>query len=141
MGFVGQRRAATMRWFFLIPGAWVTGVLTYLMALRIFFHESVSRGDLVFVLAWSLAAYAACLPVVYLPGLLALRWLMRGWRPVALFSLTGMAMGIVPVALITLAWSGSFRALLTSEAALFLCMFIVVGGVLGTGAAFGRTAR
>ena len=71
------------------------------------------------------------MPILYIPGLLGLRFLAGGYEPLALFVVGAAVFGIVPTAAIVYLWSGDLRALASLEAGLFLALFAAVGAVLG----------
>lgn len=112
---------------------WLTGLVAYLAALALLYRQSISRGDLGSVVFSSLLAFAICYWLLYLPILgLARRWLPRSWMAWSL-PVIGVLLGLLPTALIARFWGGSFRALLTPEALLFMILFTTVGLVVGAG--------
>lgn len=113
--------------------SWLTGILTYLGALAVFYHQTISRGDFSAVALGSLAAFAIAFFVVYLPALFALRTALRGVRPAWSFPLVAVLLGVIPTAMILFYWGGTPRSLWSSEASLFYVMFSFVGIVVGLG--------
>ena len=74
---------------------------------------------------------AVALPILYIPGLLGLRFLAGGYEPLALFVVGAAVFGIVPTAAIVYLWSGDLRALASAEVGCFRHKFAAVGSVLG----------
>jgi hypothetical protein len=69
----------------LLIGSWLAGLTVYLGALALFYGQSISRGDLLKAGFWSLLGCALAFFVLYLPVLLGVRRLLRGFRPTWLF--------------------------------------------------------
>jgi hypothetical protein len=113
--------------------AWFAGLLSYVGALAIFYHQSLSPGDFPSVAVSSLIAFAICYYACYLPVLRGLRNLLHGTRPAWVFPVVAALVGLLPTALIARFWSGSFQAILSPEAGLFYVLFATVGLVLGLG--------
>lgn len=121
---------------------WVAGVIAYLVALRIVYGQSISRGDFVGVLVWSATVLGPCILLVHLPALFSTRRLLKGNRPAWVFSIVAALVGIVPTFLVLARWGGGVRSLWSPEAGLFLCLFAVTGLVIGAGFAWaGRGTR
>lgn len=116
--------------------SWVVGLAAYLGSLALFSRQFISWGDFSAVVIWSLLAFAVAFFVLYLPALFGMRRWLRGVRPLWPFPLVAVLLGVVPTALILLYWGGGIRALLSSEACLFYCMFAAAGVVVGFGFAF-----
>lgn len=125
-----------MKIVFIFFVSWSVGLATYVGSLALFYHESISSGDLSAVLIWSLLAFALTFLTIYLPVLLGLRRLLHGVRPMWLFPLLALFLGVVPTALIVFFWGGGVRSLLSPEAYLFYSMFAAVGVVVGFGFTF-----
>jgi len=122
-----------MKLILLCVAAWLAGILSYLGALAVFYHQFISTGDLIAVVFWSLIAFGICSAALYSPALKGLRWLLRGARPVWAFPVLAVFLGAGPTALILFIWGGGLRSLFTPEASLFYAMFLAVGLVLGFG--------
>jgi hypothetical protein len=58
--------------------SWAAGFLAYRATLAIFWHQSISRGDLRAVIFWSALATTTAVAIVYAPLMFALR---RGRTP------------------------------------------------------------
>jgi hypothetical protein len=112
---------------------WFAGLLSYLGALELLYGESISQGDLWFVIFSSLIAFALCYGILYFPILSMVRRWLPGQRWNWVFPVIAVLIGIVPAALIARFWGGSFNALVTHEALLFVILFTVVGLVVGIG--------
>ena len=112
---------------------WLSGLVAYLAALGLLYGEGISSGDFWSVAFSSLIAFALCYWLLYLPILRLVRYVLRHPRWDWVFPIVGMLIGVVPTALIARFRGGSFRALLTPEAGLFLILFVVVGLVVGYG--------
>lgn len=121
-----------MRLLLAIPIAWICGVAAYLAALALIWGQTMSGGDAAAVLFWSAIATALVVPVVYWPALMALAGLLNGYRPFWAFPVAAVGLGVVPTAFVLLMFGGRPRDLASPEAALFYCMFGVVGIVLGS---------
>jgi hypothetical protein len=113
--------------------AWLSGLVAYVGALGLLFGEWISRGDLLAAGFWSLVAFAVCYWLLYLPVLKLSRRLLPRWAPGWVYAVIATLLGIVPTALIARFLGGSFRALLTPEAFLYLILFGVLGLVIGIG--------
>ena len=113
--------------------SWLTGILTYLGALAVFYHQSISRGDFSAVALGSFAAFAVAFFVVYLPALFALRVVLRGVHPAWLFPLVAALLGVIPTTAILFYWGGTLKSFWSPEASLFYTMFSFVGIVVGLG--------
>jgi hypothetical protein len=111
----------------------MAGLLAYVGALGVIWHQAISRGDFVAVMLWSGVAYGLSLLVVYLPVLRGLRRILPGARPRWPFPLVAVLLGVVPTALVFFFNGGQLRHALTPEAMLFYVMFAAVGLVLGLG--------
>ena len=115
---------------------WFAGVVAYVASLALLYGQGLSRGDAPAVLFSSLAAFAICYWVLYLPVLrLVRRWLgarTSGW----VFVLVAGLIGIVPTSLIARFYGGSWHALATPEAGQFFILFATVGIVIGLGFPF-----
>lgn len=122
-----------MQWIVLTTSAWLLGLTVYLLALKGFYGQTISRGDFIVVLLWSWAAAVVASSTIYAPCLFLLKKLLRGCRPGYLFSLAGFALGLVPTMLIIVGFGGNLRSLLSHEAFLFSCMFSAFGLVMGYG--------
>lgn len=137
-----------MRYILIIPIAWLAGVVTYYLALFVFFGEAPT--DVAVVLFSSFLALLVCIPVLYLPVLFGLHRLLSGWKPLIAFPIIAILLGIGPTAFVFLWWGGGELITLFSreaiysafspEAALFYLLFAVVGVVLGLGVALCRPA-
>jgi hypothetical protein len=122
-----------MKMLLVFVTSWLAGILAYLGALGLFYHQTISRGDFSAVALWSLAAFAVAFFVVYLPALFALRVVLRGVHPAWLFPLVATLLGVFPTAAILFYWGGTLRSLWSPEASLFYAMFSLVGIVVGLG--------
>jgi hypothetical protein len=122
--------------------SWVAGIGAYMWALWAFWGQRVSPGDRNAVLFWSAFASAVAIAVAYAPAMFALRERLADDRKTWwAYPTLGVALGFLPVALITGIWSsGRAKALVSPEAMLFLSMFAVFGAVFGVGFffAYGR---
>jgi hypothetical protein len=112
---------------------WLAGLVAYLLGLGLIHGEWISWGDLVAVAFSSFIAFSLCYWLVYLPVLRLMRLLLSGSRPTWLFVVAAILLGVLPTALIARFFGGSFRAIFTPEAALFLILFTAVGLVVGFG--------
>lgn len=112
------------------PIAWLAGLGVYIAALQLLWGQSIG-DDAISLLGWSVIGFLLATILVYWPALSFLRWVLGGYRPKLVFSVTAALLGIVPTALIVLLWGGRLRDLLSPEATLFYLMFAVVGGILG----------
>lgn len=122
-----------MRWFLLTLLSWLAGLAVYLMLLRGLYGGMISRGDFAAVLLWSGLAAGAALALLYAPGLVLLKTVLGGYRPVHVFATAGALLGVIPTWLIVWAFGGTVRSLLSHEAFLFSCLFSTVGLVFGYG--------
>ena len=105
--------------------SWAAGLVAYMAALRGFWGQGISSGDLRAVMFWSALAATLAIAAAYAPTMFALRNRLHH-RPVAgwvVFPIVGMALGVLPVLFIVGLWSNSTgRALFSPEAALFYCI-------------------
>jgi hypothetical protein len=122
-------------WLF-APLAWGAGVIVYLLALAAWWGQSIQWREVRAVLFWSALAFLLTTALVYTPVLLGLRRLLHGDRPLIIFPIVAMLLGVLPTMLIIAVWGGGFRTLLSPEAALFYAMFLAAGLVLGLGFAW-----
>ena len=122
-----------MKLILLSVASWLAGIVSYLGALAVFYHQSISSGDLIAVVFWSLIAFAICSAALYFPALHGLRRLLHGVRPVWAFPVVAVLLGVAPTALILFVWGGGLRSLFSPEASLFYAMFLAVGLVFGFG--------
>lgn len=114
--------------------SWLAGVTAYFGALALAYGERMTwGGDTTAVLFWSAIMFGFTFAVLYLPLLLAVRRKLHGVCPPWPFPLVGVAIGVVPIALIVFFNGGDVRALLSPEAFLFGVMFGVIGLVVGIG--------
>jgi hypothetical protein len=117
--------------------SWLIGVAAYFSALYLLYGQTAGRADLTAVLVWSFVAALSAFALIYLPALLLLRRLLRGFRPVAVFPLVASLLSVLPTAFILGMSSsdnrGFLRALVSPEASLFYCMFVAVGVTFGLG--------
>jgi hypothetical protein len=137
----------TVTWRIILAGAWAAGLLAYILALEVVWHQSIAYGDLVGVVQLSLIAWAIAYGLVYLPLLLRLSrsisephrfWLL----PVAALALSMVAVALVWLGLGVLAallgfgWSSLSPTFFASpEASLFYWFFGVSSMVVGLGLA------
>ena len=92
---------------------------------------------------WSVALSSAVAlgittPTLYWPVMGIIHRRRRGYRPIALFPITAVAIGIIPTALILWFWGGRLSDILSPEARAFYFMFGVIGIVVGIGYAVRR---
>ena len=118
--------------------SWAAGVGIYIAAMYVFFGQrmemtSPRNGDFRFVVISSFVAFALLFGGLYLPLLFGLRRWLRGVRPIWPFPVLAMLLGVVPTAAILAFWGGGMRAVLSPESALFYCMFMAAGAIVGFG--------
>jgi len=117
--------------------SWLVGVSVYLSSLYLIYGQTAKGADLTAVLFWSFVAALFAFPLIYLPIMLLLRKLLRGYKPVAAFPVVASLVFVIPTAFILGLSStdgyGFLRSLLSPEAVLFYCMFIAVGVSFGLG--------
>jgi hypothetical protein len=117
--------------------SWLVGVAAYLSSLHLIYGQTVEGADLTAVLIWSFVAALFAFPLIYLPTMLLLRRVLRGYQPVAAFPAVGALMFVIPTAFILGMFSidghGFLRSLVSPEALLFYCMFVAVGVTFGLG--------
>ena len=111
---------------------WLLGVVVYLVALR-FTHRLPLGGDAIMLLLWTALATIILIPALYLPALRSLHQRLQGRRPRSAFIALGIALGIVPFAIISIALTRSVGALLSPEALTLFYLFAVMGAVIGLG--------
>ena len=124
--------------------SWIAGLVIYLLALRIFYGESPSSGDLEAVVFWSAITCAIATPLIYAPAMFLTRYLLRGVNPAGAFPLTGVLVSFFPVLLLSvllggLDFGGLLSALFSPESLLFILFFAGTGVVFGLG--FARLYR
>ena len=83
-------------------------------------------------------AFAAAVPVVYLPVMKILKRVLGGYRPVAAFPLAAAVLGVVPTGLVMYAFGGKVASLLSPEAVLFYWCFGMAGVAFGVGFSVSR---
>jgi hypothetical protein len=125
--------------------AWLAGLVSYVAAIKVLWHQRITYGDMPAVVFWSGLAATIAIIICYAPIMLALRpyFVDGGTAGWIVFPTLGIVLSIVPVALIFYVWSDNLaRALVTPEARLFFYMFVVFGAVFGSGVfvAYERTA-
>ena len=117
--------------------SWLIGVAVYLSSLYLLYGQTAGRADLMAVLFWSATAALAAFALLYLPTMFLLRRFLHGLKPVAAFPLIASLVFILPTAFVlgmfSTDGSGFLRSLVSTEAALFYCMFIAVGVTFGLG--------
>jgi hypothetical protein len=128
-----------LRLLLAVPVAWLAGLTTYVLALRVIWGQSLS--DARFVVIWSFIALTVAVFVAYWPVLTLLARGLKAYRPRALFVVVAMALGVVPVAMLVFYWGGGLAELVSPEARLFYFMFAAVGIVLGTAFTMKRQSR
>lgn len=120
--------------------SWWAGLAAYIGGLWLLWGQTVG-GDLGAVVFWSALAAGLSVVLAYAPVMFALR-ARYGARSGWMYPLGGAAAGVVAVLFIAGVWSDGdlVRAMLSQEAALFLCMFATFGVVFGSGffLAYGR---
>lgn len=126
-----------MRALITVGAAWLLGLAAYEACLRVFWNQSMGT-DWRSVALSSAVALGVTAPTIYWPAMRVVRRLRGGYRPIALFVITAIAIGIVPTALILWFWSGRLSDILSAEARIFYVMFSIVGVVVGIGYAFRR---
>jgi len=125
-----------MKLFAISVLSWLAGLVAYLAALRGFWRQRISPGDLRAVIFWSALVAAVAITIGYVPAMFALRDRLSsdriaGWL---LFPLLGIALGVLPVVFIVGVLSKNIgSALVSPEAGLFYCMFGAFGAVFGGG--------
>ena len=123
-----------MRLAFVCVISWLVGAAAYLSSLYLIYGETVGGADLTAVLFWSFAAALLAFPLIYLPLMLLLRRVLRGYKPAA-FPAVASLVFVIPTAFIIGMFStdshGFLISLLSPEAMLFYCMFIAVGMTFG----------
>ncbi len=117
--------------------SWLVGVAAYLSSLRLIYRQSAEGADLTAVLFWSFVAALFAFVLIYLPIMLLLRRLLRGYKPAAAFPAVASLVFVLPTAFILFMFStdgtGFLRSLVSPEALLFYFMFIAVGVSFGLG--------
>lgn len=116
---------------------WIVALAASEALLRGFGQESMGE-DWLAVAYWSGLALVILVPLVYLPAMLLVRWRLRGYRPISWFPAVAAVLGIAPTALISFAWGGGLRGIVSSEGVLFLTVFAVFGVTFGFGYAVRR---
>lgn len=122
-----------MRLLLLYIASWIAGVIAYVGSLALFWHETISAGDLRAVLFWSAFASGAAVLLVYLPVMLALQKRMGSRAGIVTYALASVMLGVIPVPLIVGVFGGNLNSLVSPEAVLFYCMFAAFGIVFGAG--------
>jgi hypothetical protein len=120
--------------------AWLIGLGAYLFVALVLWGQPISSGDLRAVVVGSGVVAALSAVLLFAPVMFVLR--KRAWAQRAgaswVFTVCGVILGVVPVVLIISFWSKDIvRALASSEAGLFYCMFGPFGASYGI--AFYRT--
>ena len=117
--------------------SWLVGVAAYLSSLYLLYGQTAEGADLTAILFWSFAAALFAFPLIYLPVMLLLRRLLRGYKLAAAFPAVASLLFVIPTAFIlgmsSTGGSDFLRSLFTPEALLFYCMFIAVGVSFGLG--------
>ena len=103
------------------------------MAWLVYDQPVVFERDFYFAGVWSAIALALTVVLFYLPAMVLLRHVLKGYKPLRMFLYLGVAIGILPVAMIVFYWSHSLRGMISHEAFLFYCMFGLVGLIMGFG--------
>jgi len=116
--------------------SWLVGLAAYLGSLGLIYQQSISSGDLVGVLFWSLLSFAVAFFGLYLPALFVMRRWLRGVHPPWPFPLLAVLLGVVPTSVITFFLGGDVSSLASPEASLFYSMFGAAGIVVGYGYVF-----
>ena len=106
------------------------GTVVYCLALKWIWDEDV-MGELAAVVFAATTSLCIAYPLIYLPAFRLLTRKLSGSRPYILFPLFGIALGVTPVMIINLRWSGNLSSMLSPESQLFYILFIAVGVVLG----------
>jgi hypothetical protein len=117
--------------------SWLIGVAAYLSSLYLIYGQTAEGADLTAVLSWSFVAALFAFALIYLPVMLLLRRLLRGYKPAAAFPVAASSVFVFPTAFILGLFSTDghefLRSLASPEALLFYCMFIAVGVSFGLG--------
>lgn len=131
-----------LRILFAAALGWLLGLGNYaLMAWLVYDQPVVFESDFYFAGFWSAIALALAAVLFYLPAMVLLRHILKGYKPIGLYLFLGVAMGVIPVAMIVLFWSHSLRGMISHEAFLFYCLFGVVGLIMGLGFALKRNPQ
>lgn len=123
------------------PLAWLCGIGTYAAAMLLSYNQIMSGGDFRSVAVWSAILLLIVVPYVYWPILSLTHLLLNGFRPVWVFPVVGMVLGIVPSALFLFRWGGRMIDFYSSEMVLMHGLFAVAGCVLGLAFAVFRASR
>jgi len=121
-----------MRLFLSTAIGWAAGLATYVLILRVWHGETLG-SDLQAVVFWTALAFAASVPLLYIPVMSVLRRLLRGYRPIVAYPFVAAVLGIVPTAMVMYAFGGNATSLLSPEAVLFYSCFSVSGVMFGLG--------
>jgi len=117
--------------------SWLLGVVAYLTSLYIVYGQTAEGADFRAVLIWSFIGTFLTLHLIHAPILLLLRRWLGGCKPMLAFPLMSSLVFIIPTMFIfwmfSISASNFFQSLMTSEALLFSCLFVVVGVSFGLG--------
>jgi hypothetical protein len=123
-----------MRYFVLLIVSWLAGLGGYLVALRVLYGETPSRGDFPAILLASTVAAALSALAAYAPAFLLIRRLPSRLQCWWMFALVGAILALVP-GVILLAQMGpvTSKSVISPEAALFWAFFVPAGIIGGLG--------
>ena|SRR2546421_255910 len=117
--------------------SWFIGITAYFSLLSIFYGETIEDADFIAALAWSFAAALLTFPTIYTPILLLMRRFLGGCKPAIAFPVLAALICIIPTVFIIWMFSTStssfLQGLLSREALLFYCLFIIAGISFGIG--------
>ena len=92
---------------FLILRSGVLGLLISLTIFALLDKQPVREWAMAFF--WTLIYYLISAPLIYLPSILLLRRLLKGYSPAFLYPVVAAFVGVVPTLLIIYTWDGDWR--------------------------------
>ena len=128
-----------MRIFLCTVGGWTAGLAAYVLVIAIAYGEIVGGGDLAVASLWTAVAFAASVPLIYIPALQLLRRFLRGFRPTVAFALAAVPLAIAPTAFVLYVLGGHASEIVSPEGLQFFVAFVAAGAAFGLGYAARRT--
>lgn len=120
-------------------GVWIASYLLGAAVSAVYWSVTSVIGDgfewFIEAAAWSFPVFVLAFPLVYLPLMFGLRWLLGGMKPAVAFPIVAGVLYLVPTAMLFLLYKSSdwFQAMFSSQNIAHHLMFLAAGIFFGLG--------
>ena len=120
-----------MKTILLILLSGIFGLLLAVCFFALFIRPNEPIREWLVTFLWALVYFLIAAPLIYLPSMLLLRKLLKGYKPAILFPTLAALIGLVPVLLFVCAWGGRIQKV--DEWLPLYAVYVPVGVIFGIG--------